>query len=67
MLFRSRLADVAIHECWTGPCTVELRANAQAPVFRLPVLEPLEGFFWRADFTIVPGEIIYDYLEAGRA
>jgi acetoacetate decarboxylase len=59
-----RLADVVIHECWTGPCTVELRANAQAPVFRLPVLEPLEGFFWRADFTLVPGEIIYDYLGA---
>ena len=59
-----RLAEVVVHECWTGPCTVELRANAQAPVFRLPVLEPLEGFFWRADFTLVPGEIIYDYLEA---
>jgi len=30
----------------------------------LPVSEPLEGFFWRADFTLVPGEIIYDYLGA---
>jgi hypothetical protein len=59
-----RLADVVIHECWSGPCTVELRANAQAPVFRLPVLEPLEGFFWRADFTLVSGEIVYDYLGA---
>ena len=32
-----RLADVRVHECWGGPCTVELRPNAQAPVHRLPV------------------------------
>lgn len=57
------LKDVAVHEAWTGPCTVELRANAQLPVFRLPVIEPLQGFFWRADFTLVPGTIIHDYLE----
>ncbi len=56
------LADVAVHEVWIGPGTVELRANAQLPVFRLPVIEPLEGFFWRADFTLVRGEIIHDYL-----
>ena len=57
-----RLADVKVHECWKGPCTVELRPNAQAPVFRLPVLEPLEGFYWKADFTLAPGEILFDYL-----
>lgn len=58
-----RLSDVVVHECWEGPCTVELRANAQLPIFRLPVLEPLQGFYWRADFTLVPGEIIHDYLK----
>lgn len=58
-----RLAEVTVHEAWEGPCTVELRANAQLPVYRLPVLEPLRGFYWRADFTLVPGEIIHDYLE----
>jgi acetoacetate decarboxylase len=56
---------MVIHECWSGPCTVELRPNAQAPVFRLPVVEPLNGVFWRADFTLVPGEVIHDYLEDG--
>jgi acetoacetate decarboxylase len=56
------LANITIHECWSGPCTVELRPNAQAPVYRLPVLEPLTGFYWRADFTLVPGKIIHDYL-----
>ena len=57
-----KLSDVVVHECWEGPCTVELRANAQMPIFRLPVLKPLQGFYWRADFTLVPGEIIHDYL-----
>ncbi len=58
-----RLTDVEVFECWAGPCTVELRPNAQAPVWRLPVVEPLEGFFWRANFTLVPGRVLYDYLE----
>ena len=60
-----RLADVQVHECWAGPCTVELRPNAQAPVWRLPVLEPLEGFFWRSDFTLVAGRVLHDYLAEG--
>lgn len=59
-----RLAEVTVHEAWEGPCTVELRANAQLPVYRLPVAEPLRGFYWRADFTLVAGEIIHDYLES---
>ena len=58
-----KLADVVVHECWKGPCSVELRPNVQAPVFRLPVLEPLTGFYWRADFTLIPGVILHDYLE----
>jgi len=57
-----RLSDVHVHQCWTGPCTVELRPNAQAPVWRLPVVELLDGFFWRADFTLVAGRILHDYL-----
>ncbi|WP_421726213.1 acetoacetate decarboxylase [Bauldia sp.] len=57
-----RLSDVVVHECWSGPCTVELRPNAQAPVHRLPVVDMLDGFHWRADFTLVPGRIVHDYL-----
>ena len=41
-----------------APCSVELRPNAQAPIFRLPVVEPLDGFFWRADFTLVAGRVL---------
>lgn len=58
-----RLQDIRVHECWQGWCSVELRPNVQAPVFRLPVQEPLTGFFWRADFTLSPGVVLHDYLE----
>lgn len=61
------LADVKVHECWTGPCTVELRPNAQAPIHRLPVREMLDGFHWRAEFTLVAGSIIHDYLASDSA
>jgi acetoacetate decarboxylase len=59
-----RLADVRVHECWSGPCSVEIRPNVQAPVYRLPVVEMLDGFHWRADFTLVAGRVIHDYLAA---
>ena len=62
-----RLSDVTVHECWSGACTVELRPNIQAPVFKLPVLEMLEGFYWRADFTLVAGTVINDYLATKKA
>lgn len=61
-----RLADIKVHECWSGGCSVELRANVQAPIYKLPVLEMLEGFYWRADFTLVAGTIVFDYLEAAK-
>jgi acetoacetate decarboxylase len=61
-----RLKGINAHECWSGPCTVDLRPNAQAPVWRLAVVEPLAGFFWRADFTLEPGRIVHDYLKEAR-
>ncbi|HST39072.1 MAG TPA: acetoacetate decarboxylase [Conexibacter sp.] len=61
-----KLADVRVHECWRGPGTVELRANAQVPVWRLPVREPLDAFCWRADFTLAAGRIVHDLLSEHR-
>ncbi len=52
------LADVIVHEVWRGPGTIELRPNAQAPVHLLPVLEVVEAFYWRADFTLVYGSVL---------
>lgn len=57
-----QLTDLVVHECWGGPSTVELRPNAQVPIWLLPVVEPLEGYLWRADFTLVPGRVVHDYL-----
>jgi acetoacetate decarboxylase len=55
-------SDLRVHECWSGPTTVELRPNAQAPVYRLPVRDVVQGFYWRADFVLPFGRVIHDYL-----
>jgi len=52
------LADVVVREVWRGHGTLELRPNAQVPIHLLPVLEVLEAFHWRADFSLVAGEVI---------
>ena len=52
------LEDVVVHEVWRGPGTLELRPNAQAPVHRLPVVEVVEAFHWRADFTLAYGTVL---------
>ncbi len=57
------LTDVKVSQCWRGPSTTELRPNAQAPVHRLPVREMLDGFYWEAEFTLVAGEVLLDYLQ----
>jgi acetoacetate decarboxylase len=60
-----RLSELHVHECWRSPGSVELRANVQAPVYLLPVRASLDAFFWRADFTLVPGRVLHDYLGEG--
>lgn len=57
-----QLVNLKIFECWHGPCSVELRANVQAPIYRLPIIETADAYFWRADFALSAGEIIHDYL-----
>ena len=57
-----RFENVRIHECWSGPATVELRPNAQAPVYRLPVREMLNGYYWRTDFVLPYGQVLHNYL-----
>ncbi len=61
-LVARELANVTVDECWQGPSTVELRPNAGAPVHRLPVREFLDGFYWRASFSLVGGTVLHDYL-----
>jgi acetoacetate decarboxylase len=61
-LVARELMHVRVLECWTGQGTVEIRPNAGAPLYRLPVLEFLEGYHWRAEFDLVGGRIVHDYL-----
>lgn len=58
-----RFGNVRMRECWQSEATVELRPNAQAPVYRLPVREVVTGFYWRVDFTLEFGEVLHDYLK----
>jgi acetoacetate decarboxylase len=62
-----RFENVRVRECWAGPATMELRPNAQAPVYMLPVREMIAGFYWRTDFVLPWGDVLHDYLatEAG--
>jgi acetoacetate decarboxylase len=57
------LTDIQLHECWMGDATVEIRPNAQAPIYKLPVREMLRGFYWRTTFTLPLGTVIHDYLQ----
>ncbi len=54
--------NVRVKECWKGPATVEIRPNANAPLYRLPVRQVIEGFYWVVDFVLPFGRVIYDYL-----
>lgn len=58
------LEDVVIHACHVGPATVELRANAQFPLYRLPVRGEAVGYHWRTDFTLPFGRVVVDLLES---
>lgn len=57
------LAEVKVKECWKGPSQLEIFENIDAPFHFLPVRETIESFYWKADFSLVPGVILYDYLK----
>ena len=59
------LSDVVVKECWRGPSQLTIQFNETAPFYLLPVRETVESFYWKADFTLVPGTILYDYVKAG--
>jgi acetoacetate decarboxylase len=60
-LVTRRFADVTEHEAWTGPVTLELRPNAQAPVYLLAVREVILGLHRTIDLTLAPGRIVHRY------
>jgi acetoacetate decarboxylase len=56
------LKNVTVHECWTGPVTVEIAPHIQVPLHRNAVVEPVSAFYWVADFELRPGVVVHDYL-----
>ena len=58
------LTDIEVAGCWTGPGTARVEPNAQAPLYRLPVLEQLEGYYWLGEFSLVGGVVLHDYTAA---
>jgi acetoacetate decarboxylase len=48
-------------ETWRGATPHDKKLNAEDA--SKAVVEPLEGFFWRANLTLVPGRVLYDYLK----
>jgi len=57
------LSDVRVKGIWSGECTVNLYPNTQAPFHLLPVLKSVKSFYWEADFALVPGVIVRDFLK----
>lgn len=61
------LVDIDITGCWTGPGTSRIEPNAQAPLYRLPVLAQLEGYYWCGAFSLVGGMVLHDYSGCSHA
>jgi acetoacetate decarboxylase len=57
------LSNVEIKGFWSGDVTVELHPNKEAPFHLLPVIKNVKSFYWEADFALVPGIIIRDFLK----
>ena len=53
--------DVVLHEAWESHATIELRPNAQVPVYLLPVRCVEAGFHRIVDFTLPEGSVIHRY------
>jgi acetoacetate decarboxylase len=56
------LTDIQVSDCYEGQCTAEIHPAATAPLYRLPVVSFLNGFYWRTEFRLVGGRILHDYL-----
>ncbi|HEX3034100.1 MAG TPA: acetoacetate decarboxylase [Thermodesulfobacteriota bacterium] len=65
-LVRYQLQNVTVKWAWKGPATLDIRPCALAPLYKLPVIEVIEGVHQLTDLTLPYGEVIYDYLEDKR-
>jgi acetoacetate decarboxylase len=61
------LVDIDVTECFTGTGTVEIRPHATVPMYRLPIREQLDAFYWCGAFSLVGGVVLHDFLLSGEA
>jgi acetoacetate decarboxylase len=54
--------DIDIQECFTGTGTAEIHPHATCPMYRLPVREQLDAFYWTGAFSLVGGVVLHDFL-----
>jgi acetoacetate decarboxylase len=55
------LTDIDVNGCWSGSATARIEPNAQAALYRLPVVRQLEGYYWCGGFSLVGGVVLHDY------
>jgi acetoacetate decarboxylase len=54
--------DMDITECFTGTGTAEVHPHATIPMYKLPVREQMDAFYWCGDFSLIGGVVLHDYL-----
>lgn len=57
------LSAVNVKKIYKGNGTIELFPNNEAPFHLLPVVKNIRTFYWEADFALVPGIIIRDFMK----
>jgi acetoacetate decarboxylase len=61
-LVEFHLEDINVHWAYSGPCGLDLRHHALAPVADLPILEIISAVHFKADLTLGMGKVVHDYL-----
>jgi acetoacetate decarboxylase len=56
--------DMDITQCFGGTGTAEVHPHATIPMYRLPVREHLDAYYWCGDFSLIGGVVLHDYLAA---
>jgi acetoacetate decarboxylase len=65
-LVRVNLYDVRLSGAWGGPAELFMIPHVGCPVAALPVVRVIEGRQHLWDMTLSDGEVVHDYLRAGR-
>lgn len=60
---RYQMKKVVVKWAWKGPASLDIRPCALAPLYKLPVIEIIEGVHILTDLTLPYGEVVYDYLK----